>query len=561
VTARLVTAVAAILWSLPAGAQTASGSIQGQVVDAKTGGPVRFATVWLLGPGSSSMMAPASFIPVGMGTPSHRAETTADEQGRFVFKEVAPGGYVLGSRRDGYAITVYGPTTPTRTLVTVKEGETASGLVIQMPPTGVIAGKVLNEKGEPIQNVELVALRYYYGAWMWRPPVTPETTLKTYSNDLGEFRISDLTAGTYVVRASARRQSGGGKRPDVVYPTVFYPNAQTPEDAQPITVTSGLTTSADFTVRPGAAYRITGTIDSGGSDQPVCFGLAPKSYNSAIAQVIGRVTSFAGNRAFVIDDVPPGSYVLSAAICRGVVPLGAIQPIEVSGDVEGLNIQLSAGQSLSGVVKSPGLDLSHTRLILYSPELLPGFFPRASISDDGAFVFDHVLQRRHIIGFSNLPAGAYVQSVKYGGQEVQATGFAFDPSSSLEITISAQGAAQLNGTVLDKSGSPAPYAMVMAIPSDDGAAESARDVMADEKGNYTFSALRPGSYKVLAWEYRYNPFGVESADPALPTLFAANARTVAVSAGAPATLGLTLNTQEDVNRARAAARMTPPNHP
>jgi hypothetical protein len=216
---------------------------------------------------------------------------------------------------------------------------------------------------------------------------------------------------------------------------------------------------------------------------------------------------------------------------------------------------------MSGVLKAEGIDVSGLKLQLYSPELLPGFVPRASIGADGAFVFEHVLPRHHIVGFTGLPAGAYVKSVKYGGREVPATGFAFDADSSLEITLSGQGGAQLTGSVLDKSGAPAPYAMVMALPSDDGPAESARDVMADEKGNYVFPALRPGTYKVLAWEFRYNPFGVESADPGLPPLFATNTRTVTLGGGAPASQGLTLNTQDDVNRARAAARMTPPKNP
>jgi hypothetical protein len=49
VTARIAIAVAAVSLSLPAIAQTPSGSIQGQVVDQNTGAPVRFANVALRG--------------------------------------------------------------------------------------------------------------------------------------------------------------------------------------------------------------------------------------------------------------------------------------------------------------------------------------------------------------------------------------------------------------------------------------------------------------------------------------------------------------------------------
>jgi hypothetical protein len=550
-----VAALAAILWGVPAQAQTASGSIQGEVVDAKTKAPVRFATVMLLGPFSQTMLAP----PNDPG-PSNRVEITADEQGRFTFTNVAAGNYAVNARHDGYNPTLYGATHTARALVPVKDGEQVSGIAIMMPPCGVIAGKVMNEKGEPVQNAELVALRYYYGAWLWRPPVSPETPLKAYTNDLGEFRIASLIPGPYIVRAAALPQTGRIKPAGLGYPSIFYPNALSPENADPIAVMSGEVTPADFTLRPGPAFHISGVIDSSGSTGEVCFGLAPKRYNSAVAQVIGRVVRFARDGQFLIDDVPPGSYVLSAALCHGVPPLGAIQPLEVAGNLDGLRIQLSSGQPLSGVVKGEGVDASGVKLALHSPDLLAGFVPRAVVGTDGGFVFENVLPRRHIVDFVGLPPGAYVKSVKYDGREVPESGFEISGDASLEITLSSQGAAQLSGSVFAGTGQPAPYAMVMLLPSDGGPAESAKDVMADEKGNFVFPALRPGTYKALAWDVRYNPFGVELADPVLPTLFDANARTVTLIPGVPRSLGLTLNTMKDVAGARAETR-TPPKNP
>jgi hypothetical protein len=555
VTKLVVTALAAILWGLPAGAQTASGSIQGQVVDGKTGAPVRFATVMLMGPLLQNMLVP----PIVSG-PANRVESTADEQGRFTFKDLAAGNYAVSARHDGYMPTPYGATRTPRDWVPVKDGEQVSGIAVKMPPCGVIAGKVANESGEPVQNVELVALRYYYGAWLWRPPVTPETPLKTYTNDLGEFRISNLGAGPYIVRAATPPQTGKNKPAGLGYPSIFYPNALSPDAAEPITVASGEVSQANITLRPGPAFHISGSIDSNGSDQEVCFGLAPKRYNSAVAQVIGRVVRHSKDGQFVIDDVPPGSYVLGAAICRGAPPLGAIQPLEVAGNLDGLRIQLSSGQRLSGAVKGEGVDASGVKLALRSPDLLAGFVSKVVVGADGGFVFEHVLPRYYIVDFAGLPPGAYVKSVKYGGREVPESGFEIDGDASLEITLSSQGAAQLSGSVLDKMGRPAPYAAVMVLPSDGGPAESAKDMTADEKGNFVFPALRPGTYKALAWEVRYNPFGLETADPILPMLFETNARTVTLSAGPPRSVGLTLNTLEDVNRARAATR-TPPKNP
>ena len=144
-TTPVVTALAVILCALPAGAQTASGSIQGQAVDAKTGAPVRFATVVMIGPFPQNMLAP----PYGREI-SNRVEIAADEQGRFTFNNVVAGNYAVNAQHDGYKPTTYGATNTVRALVPVKDGEQVSGIAIQMPPCGVIAGKVTNENGAPV---------------------------------------------------------------------------------------------------------------------------------------------------------------------------------------------------------------------------------------------------------------------------------------------------------------------------------------------------------------------------------------------------------------------------
>jgi hypothetical protein len=557
VTARLLFAIGALFWIGPAGAQPAPASLEGQVVNAKTGAPVRFAIVTLGGPFSERVPTP----PRQPGRVK-MAQVTADDQGRFAFRDVAPGNYALRARREGYEPALYRASTNSRELLPVREGEAVNGIAFKLAPCGVIAGKVVNERGEPLQGVELMALRYYYGAWLWRLPVAPEVPLKVYTNDLGEFRISNLTAGPYIVKAAAPPQppQTKGSAPPT-YPSIFYPDALSPEAANPVTVANGEVSRANLTLRPGPAFRITGVIDAGGSSLEVCFGLVPKQYNSALPQVIGLVARPANSSQFTIYDVPPGSYVLSAAICRGTEPLGAIQPIEVAGNIEGLKIQLTPGQRLSGVVKTEGVNAAGVRMVLRSPEFLTTPMPQAVAAQDGSFAFEHVAPRRYLVEFSGLPPNAYVKSVKYGGREAPAAGFEWTPDASLEIILSSQGAAQFSGSVLDKSGRPAPYPMITVIPADGGPAESAKDVMGDENGNFTFAALRPGTYKALAWEDRFNPLGLESADPMLPLLFETNARTVTLAPGAPQTARLSLNTQEDVDRARAAARMTPPKNP
>lgn len=210
-------AVGALLWILPAGAQTAPASLQGQVVDLKTGAPVRFATVALAGP-----FAERELIPPRQLRRVKITQITADEQGRFTFPEIAAGNYVLRGLREGYEPTIYRPSANPRELLPVREGQAVNGIALKMPPCGVIAGKVVNESGEPLQNVELVALRYYYGAWLWHPPVAPGVPLRSYTNDLGEsgLRISPTAPTSSGRPRRGRRRSKETARRSSI--RVFY---------------------------------------------------------------------------------------------------------------------------------------------------------------------------------------------------------------------------------------------------------------------------------------------------------------------------------------------------
>src|ERR1035438_2828108 len=79
------------------GYQSATGSIEGQVVNLNTGAPIRRATVSLnLSTGR----------PTRPGQPPqqyNRATAETDDQGKFVFPNVEPVGYNITAQRQGYA--------------------------------------------------------------------------------------------------------------------------------------------------------------------------------------------------------------------------------------------------------------------------------------------------------------------------------------------------------------------------------------------------------------------------------------------------------------------------
>jgi uncharacterized GH25 family protein len=90
-----------------------------------------------------------------------------------------------------------------------------------------------------------------------------------------------------------------------------------------------------------------------------------------------------------------------------------------------------------------------------------------------------------------------VKDVKLGGQEVSADDFEIRSSAEIEIILSNK-AGTITGSVVDNDGKPIPDSRVTLIPSDPNSGPAAEST--DDTGNFRFTALRPGKYKLFAWE-------------------------------------------------------------
>ena len=71
-------------------------------------------------------------------------------------------------------------------------------------------------------------------------------------------------------------------------------------------------------------------------------------------------------------------------------------------------------------------------------------------------------------------------------------------AAPLEIALSAT-AGSLKGVVTDKDGKPVVSATVALMPKS-GAGATATSRSTDENGTFTITGLKPGDYRLLAWE-------------------------------------------------------------
>ena len=245
---RVALALTAAIWILPACAQTTTGSIEGQTFNLKTGAPLRDATVALSGPYAKSVLYPddAPVSPV--------VRISSGDQGRFAFHNLAAGNYWLSAAHAGFRSGGYSETRVARELLPLGEGQQVKDIVLKLAPLGVIACRVVDEAGHPLQNARITTYRWVNGIWL-RTSQAGEPTQFGYTNDLGEYRAV-LPPGPYVLSAAypfAIARIEPDVTPGFGHPTTYYPDSPGPANAQPLTVVSGEAVQADFTLRKAPA--------------------------------------------------------------------------------------------------------------------------------------------------------------------------------------------------------------------------------------------------------------------------------------------------------------------
>lgn len=461
---------------------------------------------------------PLAKVKVGILLDQPVTETVTDADGNFHFEQLAPGKYQVFVERTGY-VPVDGPTSAVQT-VSIGGAQNVSGLHFVLCPAGVITGKVVDENGDPFPQASVMVLQPAYELRKRTyAPVNQETT-----NDLGEYRLYGLAPGTYLVAASAQQEGNATfirrmrfeQHPQsgrTVYPTVYYPNATDISDATPVQIGPGQEVHADFTLTPAHAVSISGVVHGIPKLQKghyIQLALEPQS--SAVL-ALPMLTAVDDDGKFSFDSVLPGAYTIFTVALgqQGATGIHGRMQIRVGDkDLKDVNLQVSASdQKLRGRIVAEGKipnDFSTLNLVLNSLDDSPSSWvvdsTPVNISKAGTFDIPDFGGGRVMPTISSNDKGWedwYIQSIRYGGQDVSKVGFETSGAGPLEVVIRGDGAT-VAGTVVDKQKKPVPNAEVTLVPPEDmrDRADLYLPTTTDYAGHFEIRGVMPGNYQVLA---------------------------------------------------------------
>jgi protocatechuate 3,4-dioxygenase beta subunit len=444
---------------------------------------------------------------------------STDAEGKFFFKDVKPGRYMLAASRTGYARQMFGQRAPNAPggAITVAAGQRLTDVVIRLTPGAVITGRVLDEDGEPLSGVRVQALRFMYPNG--RRELAPVGNAST--DDRGEYRIFSLTPGRYFISAvyGGGYPGGGGfigagfgDAGQEAYAPTYYPGVNDVSQAAPLEVRPGdEIPGINLRLIAGRAVRVSGRLRTANGEpaRGVSVNMIPRGLALFRGDQKFGGADEQGN--FEIRGIMPGSYSVIAQSYEEKDKKRTMARVDVevgNTDVEGVLLTLRPGVEIPGQVRlDSGADLknSHLRLFLAPRETTMGFGGGGSggeVKPDLSFALTDVADGDYTVRVVGLSEELYVRSIRLGGRDVLNDGLSVRGRGGLlEISLSS-GASQIDGQVNDDHDQPFTGARVVLVPDESHRSRSDlfHSSTTDQYGHFSIRGIPPGKYSVFAWE-------------------------------------------------------------
>jgi hypothetical protein len=443
-------------------------------------------------------------------TPTAVASKTAttDADGKFTITAVPPGRYLVNatrtlffrSRRDS------GPAA-----LTLAEGQRLTGVQILLSPTSVIAGRVIDDRREPLRSVRVEALRREFRDGLRTWVAAGQST----TGDRGEYRLFNLTPGTYYVRAAQSSM-----------PPLYYPGTPDSQSAVPVSVDVGAEAgSIDLEMRRSPEYSLQLTLGGVPTGSTANFTMRRK--NALANEQQGAEQETVSGNTYRIGHLVPGAYDLFVQV-GSIVPTGTGAQSRVLTNAGSIPVSITNTNLDLGTVAIPSTVAVAGRILVPDPLPSPlvaerlvltmraldvaapiaasarGNSAPPGINSDGTFTLPHVAAARYQVQLTGLPADTFLISAREGTRDVLDTGFTVTGSQNLlELTVGGPGSVgSVLGTVVNALGRPVSPGTVVLVPAPERRSNPAafRTATTDQSGNFIIRSVLAGDYRVLGFE-------------------------------------------------------------
>jgi len=519
-------------------AEQMSFRISGTVVDGMTGQPLAHTQVSI----------------AAEGIRDSGQFTVTEEDGRFVFENLAPGHYSLFARRRGYLQQFYKQHDQFSTAIIVGPELHTENLRFEMRPDASISGQVLDEMNEPVRNAQVMLLRL--GLALGRRQNWHQGSAQT--DDLGRFHFGHLDPATYFVAVSAQpwyaqrvmhqrvqqtdssgqttmqEITNGEPELDVVYPFTFFPNAPDIAGAAPITVHSGDVETVDLRLQPVPSLHMIVRTAAASSGDPA----ENENVWAQVTQVVAEGIQMgvqASNQQIApgvieVSGLPPGRFNLRLNSNKNGATTTHTQNVQVGGDAEVTLSEIDSSGTVSGIAK-----LENGAALAPAPTLLlrarpsgEQFFMQAD--PNGEFRLKEQAAPPGTYDVLCQPPGVAVKSMSATGAKV--TGRSIEIAGGQDVRLKvvlSEGTGQVTGFAL-KDGKPVDGVMIVLVPEvpEHNLVLFRRD-QSDSDGSFRLPGVHPGKYTVIAIE---NGWELEWLTPGVLKKYLAGGEPVQVAANA-----------------------------
>jgi protocatechuate 3,4-dioxygenase beta subunit len=424
-----------------------TASIRGRVTDAASGRPLSRVD-----------------IRAGASDPAGAVDGQTDGDGRYDLSGLPAGTYTVIATKANYIRTAWGEQRPEGPgkRITLADGQQQGEINLSLKRGGVVAGRIVDEFGDPVTDVSVSAMRYQYvqGSRRLMPSGRSGST-----NDIGEYRLYGLSPGQYFISATLR--NFGGPMTDTAdrsgYAPTFYPGTGNVAEAQRISLVAGQTVpNINLTLLPIQTAKITGSaLDLDG--KPLVNAMVFVMQRTAGVPMGGPAMPVKSDGTFVFPNLTPGDYTLRTSAATGE---SASIDITVTGaDISDVVLAVTRPSTIRGRIvftdsatgdappKVTAIDLGAWREWALAQPVRSA----AKIKDDGSFEISlpagHVqLRAAPTPGIAERPWR--LNRVVMNGVDVGDTGIDIPPNGTVDnVTVEMTNhVGQMSGRVTDADG-------------------------------------------------------------------------------------------------------------